>query len=493
MPRRARRAAVTVAAAVISIVAPSGAVHAEATAEYSDRTPNPVGMALAYPTGPETTINDGTPTVPGVASPYPSVAHVDGLAGTITDVNVVMAFGHAFPGDVDMMLVGPQGQRSVLMSDVGGVKPVSVGLRFDDAAELAVPVTSLDEGTYRPTDNDGVGVDSYPLPAPPDGSPAPLAVFNGLKPNGDWKLFVVDDDAGYTGTVNWYLEVRTTGSRYPATIDVSGAGPTITDVDVVIDDLTHSRPADVDLLLVGPRGQQATILSDAGDSNAATGVDLLLDDDADSAVGGTLTSGRFRPTNDGDPRDRYVAPAPVATGSSTLSVFDGTDPNGTWSLFVVDDREGASGELSGWSMRITTTGPAGPTPSPTPTTGGGTAGGGADTESPRVSSTRPSAAAKAVRRGADVTATLSEPVRPGTVTRATAYLVRTGGSKHLAATVTYRPGTRQVVIDPAKRLRAHTTYRAVISTAVKDLLGNRLDQNPTRTGLQAKTWRFTTR
>jgi len=33
----------------------------------------------------------------------------------------------------------------------------------------------------------------------------------------------------------------------------------------------------------------------------------------------------------------------------------------------------------------------------------------------------------------------------------------------------------------------------VVTTAVTDPAGNRLDQNPAKAGLQPETWRFTTR
>ena len=48
------------------------------------------------------------------------------------------------------------------------------------------------------------------------------------------------------------------------------------------------------------------------------------------------------------------------------------------------------------------------------------------------------------------------------------------------------------MVDPRRRLRAHTTYEAVITVAVTDVAGNRLDQRPAVAGLQQKTWRFTT-
>jgi hypothetical protein len=37
------------------------------------------------------------------------------------------------------------------------------------------------------------------------------------------------------------------------------------------------------------------------------------------------------------------------------------------------------------------------------------------------------------------------------------------------------------------------TYKAVVTTDAKDLVGNRLDQNSTLTGLQQKVWTFTVR
>ena len=73
----------------------------------------------------------------------------------------------------------------------------------------------------------------------------------------------------------------------------------------------------------------------------------------------------------------FPAPAPSPSANTTLAgAFSGTTPNGTWSLFVVDDTDGDDGTMSGgWSLVVTTTATAAPTTttlvsSPNPSTTG---------------------------------------------------------------------------------------------------------------------------
>lgn len=67
-----------------------------------------------------------------------------------------------------------------------------------------------------------------------------------------------------------------------------------------------------------------------------------------------LKSGVFRPTNAGG-GDAFPSPAPGGPYGTRLGAFFGTDPNGTWSLFVVDDTNGDSGSLSGgWCLGLAT-------------------------------------------------------------------------------------------------------------------------------------------
>ena len=52
--------------------------------------------------------------------------------------------------------------------------------------------------------------------------------------------------------------------------------------------------------------------------------------------------------------DEFPPPAPIDTGGSALSAFDGSNPNGTWSLYVADDSSTNQGTLVSWSLDIET-------------------------------------------------------------------------------------------------------------------------------------------
>ncbi len=145
-------------------------------------------------------------------------------------------------------------------------------------------------------------------------------------------------------------------SPYPSDIAVSGQTGLVTGVTVTLNNLSHTRPDDIDILLVAPGGQNAIIMSDVGGSLVASNVNLTLDDAAASSLpdSGPLVSGTFKPTNAGGV-DIFPAPAPPLSGASTLSVFNGISPNGTWSLYIRDDTGLEAGSLAGgWCLNITT-------------------------------------------------------------------------------------------------------------------------------------------
>ncbi len=56
----------------------------------------------------------------GPAAPYPSAITVSDLGTQLTSISVTLSnFSYFYPADVDVLLVGPQGQNVMLMSDVG--------------------------------------------------------------------------------------------------------------------------------------------------------------------------------------------------------------------------------------------------------------------------------------------------------------------------------------------------------------------------------------
>ena len=147
-------------------------------------------------------------------------------------------------------------------------------------------------------------------------------------------------------------------SPFPSTISVAGVTGTVTKVTVTLAGFAHTYPADVDVLLVSPAGQTLLLLSDAG-SSSASGLTFTFDDAAPGTLPetGALSSGTFKPSNYGT-GDTFSSPAPGGTYGATLSVFNGSDPNGPWSLYVQDDSSQDTGTITqGWQINFTTSVP----------------------------------------------------------------------------------------------------------------------------------------
>lgn len=86
---------------------------------------------------------------------------------------------------MEAILIGPQGQNVLLMSNAGGDTAINgIDLTFDDDA-------------------------TGPVPAPPYG--AGMSALTGSNPNGEWKLYLFDDLDGDVGSVSggWRLHVET--------------------------------------------------------------------------------------------------------------------------------------------------------------------------------------------------------------------------------------------------------------------------------------------
>ena len=153
----------------------------------------------------------------GPATPYPSNVAVAGLCGIVTDANVTLSnLSHASPDDIDVLLVSPAGNKTLLMSDAGGFADVTgLTLTFDDAAAASLRDTdtmgAITSGIYKPTNYATNVTDVLPAPAPTGPYVASLAEFNGTAPNGTWQLFVRDDLGNDAGSIagGWTLTLAT--------------------------------------------------------------------------------------------------------------------------------------------------------------------------------------------------------------------------------------------------------------------------------------------
>ena len=102
------------------------------------------------------------------------------------------------------------------------------------------------------------------------------------------------------------------------------------------------------------------LMSDVGTFFPVSNLTFTFDNVSGTGMpsGSQLASGTFKPTNF-DPVgdvDGFPAPAPLIGpyGASFASLI-GTNPNGVWSLYIVDDVAGNNGQLAGgWSITVTT-------------------------------------------------------------------------------------------------------------------------------------------
>jgi hypothetical protein len=147
------------------------------------------------------------------------------------------------------------------------------------------------------------------------------------------------------------------GTPYPSTITIPPRGAVV-NIQVRLQSLTHPFPDDIDVLLVGPQGQTAVLMSDVGGNIPVNNINLVLFDAAANPLsdnGPLVNSGPpFRPTNIGV-GDTWPAPAPPTTGGALLNVFNGTNPTGVWSLYAFDDQSPNAGQFAlGWQLVLTT-------------------------------------------------------------------------------------------------------------------------------------------
>ena len=161
------------------------------------------------------------------------------------------------------------------------------------------------------------------------------------------------------------------GSPYPSPVAVSGVPGKVSSVGVTVRGLTTNGVRALELALVAPDGTAVEVMRRVGD--AATPVANVTYRVEDSALGqfpatGGPPTASYKPTNYAKapppaPDDPFGSACPIGTlynpgpaaGSApgTMAVFNGLEPNGTWSLCVINTLDGYAAQFAaGWSLDV---------------------------------------------------------------------------------------------------------------------------------------------
>lgn len=281
--------------------------------------------------------------------------------------------------DNDGSLIVPAG--AALLGETGPVNGAidpgeSVSLLFAFRNSVGTPTTNLVatllavNGVTAPS-----GPQTYGVLVPGGGSVARNFGFTASGTNGGTvtATFQLQDGPLNLGTNVFSFTLGTNQSRftnntlitirdntnalpYPSTITVSGLSGVVGKAAVTLVSMAHTHPDDVDIMLSSPSGQNMLLLANNGGGNTVTNLNLTLDSTASTPVpiGGQIVSGTNRP-NPNLPVATFPAPAPPGPYATTLAAASGSNPNGAWSLFVMDDTPLDVGVISnGWVLSLTT-------------------------------------------------------------------------------------------------------------------------------------------
>jgi subtilisin-like proprotein convertase family protein len=287
----------------------------------------------------------------------------------IWDMAVTTPISHTFSGDIDMTLQSPDGRIVTLSTDNGaGNNNVFGNVEWYDFADL--------DGTLPYTQNAGLVTDHPYADNVGAGTLHPEESFGGFIGEGTgttWTL-TLNDDANQDGGVlnGWGLSFlalnqtpNTIFNSFPSTdpaatipeqtlftrtITVSGM-PGVLHTIELNGLISHTNNADLDITLTAPDGRVATLTTDNGGSNDNVFVDTQWADRFSF-------SGQIPYTNTPAlTTDRLYANNVNASGlvpEESMSMFRGTNPNGTWTLTIVDDTVGNTGTLNGWTLDMLT-------------------------------------------------------------------------------------------------------------------------------------------
>lgn len=193
-----------VAAGNVQITASFGGLTATATLAV---LPKPASVSKTFANSREIEFHSGEK-----ASVYPSLINVSGMAGKIDKATLTLKqLSVSSAKATRLLLVGPAGQKVLLMAGAGGSQSVnSINLTLDDLAPAALPKENrLTSGSYKPANY--VSSAAFRSPAPSGPYQATLSTFKNTDPNGNWQLFIMASGEDQEGALHggWSLAITT--------------------------------------------------------------------------------------------------------------------------------------------------------------------------------------------------------------------------------------------------------------------------------------------
>ncbi len=245
-----------------------------------------------------------------------SDVNVTGMTGSVFDVNVKVNITHPYDADVDAYLVGPDGTRTLLVSNVGGGGANFTNTVLDDEAATFISSGSAPfTGSFRPL--------------------VPLTAFDGKAPNGTWRLELADnyplvDD----GTLeNWELtiteaepEVSTTSNAQGGYSFLNLANGTYTIRQLVPTGWTGTGPASATVTISDPNDSFLARDFGSGKNNRIyTHVFNDANGNGTQETGENPVAGRtvFLDTNDNGVIDPPINNT-ISSGSISVGILDNT-------------------------------------------------------------------------------------------------------------------------------------------------------------------------
>ena len=272
-------------------------------------------------------------------------------------VDIITAGGSfvtgGYNGTISSSFGSPIGGRQAWTGNSGGWVTTTVNLPA--AAIGQTVILRWRRATDSSVSSTGVSIDDISITNAGCGN---VIICNGTIVRMDASALPPAQQSFNTGAANIHIPAggNTSGlaSPYPGTINVSGlitSGVTVK--SVTITGFSHTLPDDVDMVLVSPSGQSVILMSDAGGTTAASNVNYVFDDAGATTLADAFPnpSGTYRPTNYGG-GDNWPAPGPGASPSSTTLASITGNPNGNWSLYIVDDNTNEVGFIADWRLTL---------------------------------------------------------------------------------------------------------------------------------------------